>query len=181
MFERHLEDLCAILPKPWAVVGNGAAHFKVGHVIDSYPTVVRFNEYVIEGYEEYVGTKTTLRSVGWKPESFRPVKMISPFIPKPFTDAWRLCEENRASRVRIIRPRKGTGRKGLFATSGYALLKLLSREGVDTMVFHMDGLQSAHYWDENHEHWKMHKGAYEWQEIQRMPHIGIYTHYFDPI
>lgn len=33
-----------------------------GSVIDSFDTVVRFNNYVIEGYEKYVGTKTDVWS-----------------------------------------------------------------------------------------------------------------------
>ena len=178
---QYLEDLCRILPKPWAVVGNGETKLKVGSIIDSYPTVVRFNEYMIEGYEEYVGTKTTLRSVGWAPGTIRDVPMISPFIPKPMTDSWHICEKNKAAGMVIIRPKKGGGRAGFFSTSGYALLRILSREHVDTMVFHMDGLQSGHYWDANHKHWAWHKGSYEWREIQRLPHVGIYTHNFEPI
>jgi hypothetical protein len=81
----------------------------------------------------------------------------------------------------IIRPRKGTGKEGFFDTSGYALLKLLNREKVEATVFHMDGLRSGHYWDTSHEHWTLHKGVYEWEEIKRMPYIGIYTHRFEAI
>ena len=44
-----------------AIIGNGpsAKKNKIGDKIDSYDYVLRFNQFDIEGYEEYVGTKTT--------------------------------------------------------------------------------------------------------------------------
>jgi hypothetical protein len=44
------------------LVGNGSSMLdsKRKDLIDSYDTVVRFNSYKIEGYEEYVGTKTDI-------------------------------------------------------------------------------------------------------------------------
>jgi len=43
-------------------VGNGTAvtDKKMGEKIDSFDTVVRFNNYQTEGFEEYVGTKTNI-------------------------------------------------------------------------------------------------------------------------
>jgi hypothetical protein len=163
----YLEDFCEKLPRPWAVVGNGVAHIKSGKIIDSFPTIVRFNQYVIEGYEEFVGTKTTLRSVTWSPCWPQKIKNISPFSLK--NDGL------------VVRPRKGTGTYGVYATSGYALLSLLNREKVETIVFHMDGLQSGHYWDTSHRHWNMHQGEKEWREIQKMTYVGVYKDSFEAI
>ena len=44
------------------LVGNGpsALSKKVGKYIDKIPIVVRFNSFRLEGYEEYVGTKTDI-------------------------------------------------------------------------------------------------------------------------
>lgn len=44
------------------VVGSGTSLLdqKNGEIIDSYNDVVRFNTFYTEGYEEYVGTKTTI-------------------------------------------------------------------------------------------------------------------------
>lgn len=46
------------------IVGNGPSLLEksLGDVIDSYPNVVRFNKFQIEGYQKQVGTKTTIWS-----------------------------------------------------------------------------------------------------------------------
>lgn len=42
-------------------IGNGpsATSWEAGDLIDSFDIVIRFNNYEIDGYEKYVGTKTT--------------------------------------------------------------------------------------------------------------------------
>ena len=47
------------------LIGNGpsATRKKNGFIIDSFDTVVRFNDYEIEGYEEHVGKKTTVWAI----------------------------------------------------------------------------------------------------------------------
>ncbi len=44
------------------IVGNGTSitDNKNGHKIDSFDTVLRFNSFKIQGYEEYTGTKTNI-------------------------------------------------------------------------------------------------------------------------
>jgi hypothetical protein len=44
------------------IVGNGRSvlEHRLGALIDGFRDVVRFNHYVIDGYEEFVGTKTTI-------------------------------------------------------------------------------------------------------------------------
>jgi hypothetical protein len=46
------------------LIGNGPSvlNHKLGTIIDGYEDVVRFNNYQIKGYEEYVGTRTTMLS-----------------------------------------------------------------------------------------------------------------------
>jgi len=46
------------------LVGNGPSimYDKLGHIIDSFDEVVRFNKCAISGFEEYTGTKTTIWS-----------------------------------------------------------------------------------------------------------------------
>jgi len=50
-----------ILPPPLLLVGNGPSVLarNLGVMIDQYPSVVRFNNYMINGFEDHVGTKTT--------------------------------------------------------------------------------------------------------------------------
>ena len=47
--------------KNMVVIGNGSSvlNHELGTLIDSFQNVARFNEYQIDGYEEFVGTKTT--------------------------------------------------------------------------------------------------------------------------
>lgn len=46
------------------MVGNGPSvlQAKMGRVIDSFDQIVRFNQYKIKGFEDHVGTRTTLYS-----------------------------------------------------------------------------------------------------------------------
>ena len=51
------------------IVGNGEGILeeKKGSLIDSFDTVVRLGQYVLDGYEEYTGTKTDIIStIYWK-------------------------------------------------------------------------------------------------------------------
>ena len=44
------------------VIGNGSSilKYKIGEIIDSFEEVVRFNDYKIEGFKKYIGSKTTM-------------------------------------------------------------------------------------------------------------------------
>lgn len=60
------EDLLRSLPQPIAVVGNGFMKRRYGELIDSYATVIRMNNYRIQGREADAGRKTSLRcTTGW--------------------------------------------------------------------------------------------------------------------
>ena len=50
------------------IVGNGPSilSLKRGNLIDSFETVIRINDYVIEGYEEYTGKKTDIWAMDTK-------------------------------------------------------------------------------------------------------------------
>lgn len=56
------QELTNFQNKDVVLVGNGpsALEKKVGHIIDSKDFVVRFNHYVLDGYEEYVGTRVDM-------------------------------------------------------------------------------------------------------------------------
>lgn len=63
------------------LVGNGTSVLDqpIGHLVDSYETVVRFNYYWIKGYEQYVGKKTDIWFTTVAQKGFRsnvPYKMI---------------------------------------------------------------------------------------------------------
>lgn len=50
------------LPKKVLLIGNGTSilDHEIGHKIDDFDTVVRFNSYTTKGYEKYIGTKTDI-------------------------------------------------------------------------------------------------------------------------
>lgn len=44
-----------------AIIGSGSHQEKKhGNIIDNIPIVIRFNNFIIQGYEEYIGSKTNI-------------------------------------------------------------------------------------------------------------------------
>lgn len=64
------------------VIGNGTSvlKYRLGELIDSFEEVVRFNDFQIEGYEEYIGSKTTIwarsNSTRTKPRDYTRFKQV---------------------------------------------------------------------------------------------------------
>lgn len=145
-------ELLKSLPEPIAVVGNGPM-VGMGAEIDSHPSVIRFNNFVIEGYERHVGTKTTAWCTScWKDVEKRPWtdemftlfhedgpydEQISewlgvyPHMRLP-DEMWYLEAEYRFSH----RP-----------TSGFVLLNKLAEFGKRVDAYGFDGMKSGHYWN----------------------------------
>jgi hypothetical protein len=59
---KTVQDLFEALPDIVLLVGNGKME-EMGHLIDSYEYVIRFNDFVIDGYEYDVGTKVSAISL----------------------------------------------------------------------------------------------------------------------
>jgi hypothetical protein len=70
------------------IIGNGTNCLsnQFGELIDSYDIIVRFNDYNIDGYESYIGTKTTYFVTH---NNFLPV---DPLLPKKFEHSiiWKM-------------------------------------------------------------------------------------------
>ena len=75
------EELLQALPQPIAIVGNGVPAGPMGAAIDHHPSVIRLNNYRLDGFEAVVGTRTTLRCTsGWNDiEARGQVGEFSPF------------------------------------------------------------------------------------------------------
>lgn len=95
------------IEKPIVVVGNGPSVMSEDHgeLIDSFPTVVRINDYITEGYERKVGSKITHWVTGAGHQSkirARPTHGIESFLAIPliklmnraFQDIERQVSEN---------------------------------------------------------------------------------------
>lgn len=75
---------------------------KLGSIIDTYDIVIRCNNFEIEGYEEYVGTKTDIwstitgGSISMKSNPKYPIRSWMAYHKnklKPFTEIWTVREE----------------------------------------------------------------------------------------
>ncbi len=143
------EDFLSTLPGPIAIVGNGQPVRDFGAVIDRYPTVIRLNNFRIEGFERKVGRKTTARCTSaW--HDIEPRKDLFQF--SPFTE-----DAAESAHVRAYRA-AGTAlpcaasdvHHGLpdfpRPSTGLALVTLLSAMGQTVDLFGFDGFASGHYW-----------------------------------
>lgn len=126
-----------------AVVGNGPNELgkHLGSVIDGYDHVIRFNYYVIKGYEEEYGTKTTIwvRNKDLQAEKrYSTIKNDNYKLILFETDIWRFRVEDQVVSnlcsyiekgllVTYIRGREIiTHDLGIFPTSGLLLLNYLN-------------------------------------------------------
>jgi len=119
-------------------VGNGSIKNK-GLVIDDYDIVIRFNNFIIHGYEKDVGIKTSYIVVhGQQPITHNVDFLLSPFNRK------HNCN------LPIISPdkdyRKNIGR----LSTGATFLNILNTFKIDTTIIGFDGFKTKHYFDKQH-------------------------------
>ena len=177
------------------VTGNGSSvlSHEVGHIIDVFVDVVRFNDYQIGGFEKYIGTKTTIwarsnsiRTIerDWKP--FKQVIVIAPEwnynnVPKllkrkangtavPREDALNLQKE-------LGLPGRKQTKKGIrrgWPSSGLILLDYLLKEHQLIYIHGFDhfrhiGKAPRHYYNnmEKMQVTEVHRGHKEEQWINK--------------
>ena len=146
------EEVLGSLPQPIAVIGNGRPARPFGEVIDRYPTVIRFNNFVVEGFEALVGSRTTIRATsGWTDiEVRRGLMEITPFAREAPQSA-NLDEYERRSGLKVVSPRTDINSLQIGVSkpsTGLALLALLSQLGIPADAFGFDAFESGHYWTE---------------------------------
>ena len=151
------DAVLAGLPEPIAVVGNGPCD-GMGETIDDHATVIRFNNFVTDGFEQHVGRRTSLwvtnahEDVAARPfngdmltiytlaeQGDRIARWLGayPQMAYPFAGSW------------VDAARKWKQRK---PSTGLVLLSRLIEIGKRTCVFGFDGLTTGHYWDARHRH-----------------------------
>lgn len=145
------EDVLLSLPLPIAIVGNGHPRRNMGAVIDRFSTIIRINNYKIEGFEELVGSKTTLRCTsGWEDiDVCYSLPEISPFRFDSHESASIKKYIARGGNP-IITPEKDVHillPEVSNPSTGLALAALASDLGIEIAVFGFDGFSSGHYWD----------------------------------
>jgi hypothetical protein len=144
------EQILLHAPRPICIVGNAAMKQQFGSAIDSYATVIRMNNFRIQGFETTVGSKTDYRCVsGWNDVENRNEHIeFSPFTAGAFESGYLDSYNTRNLRqvvtaVNNVHP---------FITevpnpsTGFALVQLFDMLDIPVDLFGFDGFQSGHYW-----------------------------------
>lgn len=176
------ESLLLTLQQPVALVGNGCSDRRLGAAIDRHPSIIRFNNYRIQGWEDMVGTRTTLRAVnGWTDLEIRDGVVAC----SPFTRFARESEHLQSFRSRSVVPVLDAriDVHELLPTiarpsTGLAMAALMSHLGIEVHCFGFDSFRSGHYWAQGEEYHTIHSSA-EVAMLGRLPGVTIYGDSFD--
>ena len=176
------EDVLLSLLQPIAIVGNGHPGRDMGTVIDRFPSVIRINNYKIDGFENLVGRKTSLRCTsGWEDiDVYSTLTEISPFRIDSLESA---CIEKYIVRggTSIITPE--TDVHILLPdipnpSTGLALVVLASALGIDTALFGFDGFSGGHYWEPDTPIITTHSNI-EREKLLKLPNVLFYATTYD--
>jgi hypothetical protein len=167
------------------LVGNGPIKNKA-ELIDSYDTVIRFNEFRINGFEEHVGTKIsaigmhTCNLHAQRGKNLRGIyNVYVDIIPiftfdkgtKKYTGNMHLLQHNTA----VFSPGllvSNTPPLSLSTGICTALnLALFFNKCVHLIGF--DFMKTGHYWDDNHAHSQQHNGEFEKSIINKISTINV--------
>ena len=163
-----LEDLFLKHKGSIAVVGNAVFKKKYGKEINDHDAVIRFNNFVIGEYAEWVGRKVT-----WWCHHPYIENILHHYDP---SISHRKYKEFRV-RGTVIIPKHdywGEYRKKYFKilSSGMTILLIMDKLGIDIDAYGFDNFETGHYWNPSHERSKQHQPLYE-QEIQeKLTHIN---------
>ena len=167
VIEERLEDLFLSLKGSIAIVGNAVFNRNYGKEIDGYKTVIRFNNYVVDGYENKVGTKTTLWCTHPYITNYRhnfetsichrryKEYKVNGTVIIPKHDYW---QEYRDKYYKIL-------------SSGMTILLIMDKLGIDIDVYGFDNFKTGHYWNPEHERSPQHKPFYEKEIQEKLTHI----------
>lgn len=182
------------------LVGNGPSvlQHEVGYLIDMYETVVRFNNFQIKGYEQYVGQRTTIIArracddvrlhpadtfdnmlcfvtyCRWTDGMLQVARQVkSHYGDKCEIIGWQKCKQI-SQQVGLRHPHEEWASIGILAIG-----LLAERYGADKLVVHgFDGLNAQgqnevlHYFDMPPKDAKYHAGI---KEVEFIKKLGIKT------
>jgi hypothetical protein len=174
----YTEDILLGLRGTIAVVGN-ADISKKEQIIDSFDNVVRFNGFKLAGYEEHVGTQTTLWCTYGENHEMVPWRTEWPAV-SPFT---RDSEESyqRASFPDLIytRTRQSVFRQVPIPTTGGLFVSLCAHLKLKVTIFGFDAFKSTHYYKDYHPDCnaavlkRHYRAREELEKIQALPLVTI--------
>ena len=176
------ESLIRALPQPMALVANGHPGRELGHVIDRYSTVIRFNNFLLEGFSALVGTRTSARAVnGWTDLETRHGEIaISPFTADAL-ESMHLSAFRAKHCVPVLHA--ATDIHALLPgftkpSTELAFAALCSHLGLEADCFGFDGFTSGHYWDPDTALHTTHSRS-EVERLLQLPGITLYGRSFD--
>jgi hypothetical protein len=158
---RNTQELFESFPDTVLLVGNGKIENK-GELIDSYECVIRFNDFVIEGYENDVGTKISAisfhnammkqphsKNLNTNYEKYREVVPIFTTFQGHRGKGDILYTEKDTSLISFEPPVRASPRKNLSSGGSLALtLSLLFHKEVHLIGF--DFWKTGHYYEDLH-------------------------------
>lgn len=152
----NTEQLLGSLHESIAVVGNGEVADGMGAEIDSHESVIRMNNYVLDGHESRVGTKTTAWAVNaWWDVCYEP-RGLPVFTTHPpdyqdgRIDRWK--EFQKCPHLLSLSDPALAESPLPRPSMGFSLLRILSGLGKKADVYGFDGFRTGHYWDADHLH-----------------------------
>jgi hypothetical protein len=166
------------------LVGNGPIKNR-GKLINSYDTVVRFNNFVLDGYEKDVGTKITAIAFPslnlTQPDTNHLIDQYNKYVERiPIFSLNEMSPEYSGGMIGI---ELGTSLLGsgkplygkIHLTTGVAVavsLALFFNKEVHLIGF--DFLKTGHYWNTSHEHaLTEHDGFLEEQLVRKIAIIKV--------
>jgi hypothetical protein len=171
------EDLLKSLPQPIAVVGNGSMKRRYGELIDSYATVIRMNNYRIQGREADVGRKTSLRcTTGWPDIEVRNQYLeFTPFTHTAKESSHLSSYQNQGAAPVIT---ANTDIHPLLPDIPHpsvelALLTLMAQLGIGADVFGFNGGKTGDDWQVKTAGHKT-PSSTEFDEILKLPNLRLF-------
>lgn len=162
------EQLLKNYDEPLCIIGNGKIENK-GKIIDSYKTVIRFNNFKINGFEKDVGTKTSLRCVNGYGKTLKVYDNIISFSP--------FLENDKESKFANLYDgdiifASDTYKYGLIHPStGFTLIIMLVTLGYKFDLYGFDFFESGHYYDATHKS-TMHNAKKEKEILHKLKIIN---------
>jgi len=176
------------------LVGNGPSVMfkKLGHIINTYDEVLRFNQFTINGFEEFTGTKTTIWSTfgrGVLPnDELRPSRVIYTHgeVGKPAYEPnklWRIpLSYYNNLRFKIQKESNISDVSVLLPSSGVLIITWLLDNVYDNLTiigfdhFSKENSGKHHYWNEQkYKKPKEHDGEWETNYITKLVSEGKIT------
>ena len=162
--------------KSIVLVGNSSSTRKIGSLINSYDVVIRFNNFLIKGFEDSVGDKISFRCTsGWRDVVNRNSHTeISPFTISN-SESSNFINYNKNNINPLIHSTIDIHKifpEILRPSTGFSLAALFSHLCIPVSIYNFDGFKSTHYWNSELNVITCHS-TLEYQLLKNMPYINV--------